>query len=482
MTAGGGYAPGVRRLLPALAAMVVVVAGVVAILVLTRGDDEPAGRPSVARGEALAFASRGAPAIFAVDTGAPAAGLVVQELVPRLTAGALSARDVGPLLGEEAVVALLDPRARRAQVSFVARDPSDLATLARRLRPTGRYRGARLYATGGDEAAVAVRGRAVVAAPDEAAVRRALDVRADPRAHLTPRAFDERLGDLSRTAPVRAVFDARAVLAAQEPGITRTRWGRALRGGAAVLAAGDDGLRIPFRLDTAPGLNVADLPFGVGARTPVARGRAPLVLGVRRLDRLIAVLRASDPSRFADIDRLQDDLPGFLNLDVDDLLGGLRNDATVTSRDLRRLVVRTDPRDPGTWRTAIQAGATLSGLLDSLGIDGIEIDEQPGDVYRLRVGGRLVLRAGIYGPTLVATNDPQADVPGTARAPVSPAPAGAAGGLTVRLQGAIARSWLARTFALPAEAAPLLTRVGDLTGWARAQTEGVRGELRLGVR
>jgi hypothetical protein len=481
VTGDDGYGGGVRRLLPALAALVAVVAGVVAIVVLTGGDDEPR-RPSAARGEALAFVSRGAPAIIAVDTGTPAAGLVLQELVPRLTGGALRARDIGPLLGEEAVVGLLDPRARRAQVSFVAREPNDLATLTQRLRPTGRYRGARLYATGRNAAAVAVRGRAVVAAPDEGAVRRALDVRADPRAHLTPRAFDERLGDLSPSAPVRAVFDARAVLAAQEPGITRTRWGRALRGGAAVLAAADDGLRIPFRLDTAPGLNVADLPFGVGARTPVARGQAPLVLGVRRLDRLIAFLRTSDPRRFADIDRLEDDLPAFLNLDVDDLLAGLRNDATVASRDLRRLVVRTDPRDAGTWRAAIQAGATLSGVLDRLGIDGIEVDEEPGEVYRLRVGGRLVLRAGIYGPTLVATDDPRANIPGTARAPVSPAPAGAAGGLTVRLRGAIARSWLTRTFALPAEAAPLLTRVGDLTGWARAQTDGVRGELRLGVR
>jgi hypothetical protein len=281
---------------------------------------------------------------------------------------------------------------------------------------------------------------------------------------------------------VRAVFDARSVLAAREPGITRTRWGRALRGGAAVLAAVDDGLRIPFRLDTAPGLNDADLPFGPGARAPVARGRAPLVLGVRRLDRLIALLRKADPDRFADIDRLQDDLPAFLNLNVDDLLAGLRNDATVTSRDLRLLAVRTDPPNAGAWRAAIQAGATLSSLLERLGIDGIEIDEEPGDVYRPRVGGRLVVRAGIFGPTLVVTNDPRANVLGAARAPVSPAPAGAAGGLTVRLQGGIVRSWLTRTFALPAEAAPLLTRLGDLTGWARAQTDGVRGELRLAVR
>jgi hypothetical protein len=301
--------------------------------------------------------------------------------------------------------------------------------------------------------------------------------------HLTPRAFEQRLADLSPAAPVRAVFDARAVLTAQEPGLRRTPWGRALRNGAAVLSGARDGLRVPFRLQTAPGLTRADLPFATGERMPVARGQAPVVLGVRGFNRLLAFMRRVDPAGFAGIDRLQDDLPSFLRIDVDGLIGGLRNDATITTTaDRRRLVVRTDPGNAGLWRTAVQGAATLSGLLRRFGVNDVVIDEEPGEVYRLRVDGRLVVRAGIYGPTLAIGNDPGANLRAAARAPVSPAPPGAAGGLTLRVQARSVRDLLDSTFGLSAEAAPLLTQLGDLTGWARAETDGVRGELRLATR
>ena len=471
-----------RRLLLAIAAVAAFVVAVGAVITVVSGgggDDEGAARAD-ARAEALAFAPRDAPGIAAVDTGAPAAGAILQQLVPRLTNRALQAGDVAPLLGQDAAVALLDPRARRGSVSFVPRERSDLDAVTRGLRATGSYRGARLYSSGGG--ALAVRGDALVAAPDDAALRRALDARADPAKHLTPTAFETRLGDLPETAPVQVVFDARAVLTAQEPGLARTRWGRALRGGAAVLAAAGDGVRIPFRLDSAPGLTRADLPFAPGARVPVARGRAPYVLGVRGFDRLLNFLRATDPERFAAIDRLEGAVPSFLGLDVGDLLRNLSGDATVTSRDLRTLVVRTDPRDAGAWRTAIGAAGTLSGLLQTLGVDGIEIDEQPGEVYRLRVDGRLIVRAAIFGRTLVVTNDPSADLRAAAVAPRSPVPPGAAGGLTVRVEAATVRARLGQMLDLPAEAAPILVRLRDLTGWARAETSGTRGEFRLGAR
>jgi hypothetical protein len=394
--------------------------------------------------------------------------------VPRLTANALTGADVRPLLGQDAAVALIDARARRGTVALVARDRRRLQRAVAGRRPTGRYRGARLYGT------VATRGLALVAAPDDASLRRALDARAGT--HVTTREFDRRLADLPRTAPVQAIFDARRVVLAQQPGVGRTRWGRALRDGAAVLRADGDGLAIPFRMANAPGLTRADLPFAPGARSPVAGGRAPLVAGVRGFDRLIAFLRVANPDSLGALDRLEDAVPSFLGFDIDGLLDNLANDATVTSRDLRTIVVRTDPRDPGAWRTAVNSAATLSSFLQRLGIDDIEIDEQPGEVYRLRSNGRLVARVAIYGRTLVASNDPRADLRAAARAPRSPTPPGARGGLTVRVSAPLVRSRLSAMLGLPAEAALLLARVRDLTGWARVETSGLRGELRLSVR
>ena len=45
-------------------------------------------------------------------------------VVPQVSGGALTANDVSPLLGNEAVVAILDQQ--RAQLSMVAKDPDAL--------------------------------------------------------------------------------------------------------------------------------------------------------------------------------------------------------------------------------------------------------------------------------------------------------------------------------------------------------------------
>ncbi|MEA2255017.1 MAG: hypothetical protein QOG35_1062, partial [Solirubrobacteraceae bacterium] len=71
-----------------------------------------------------------------------------------------------------------------------------------------------------------------------------------------------------------------------------------------------------------------------------------------------------------------------------------------------------------------------------------------------------------------------ADLRAAARAPLdSPVP-GAAGALTVRLRGPAVRD-LVGPLGLPAL---VLDRLGDLTGWARAELDGMTGELRLPVR
>jgi hypothetical protein len=473
----------VRRRLPAIVALLLVIGAVVAVALPALRDGERAAPRINARAEALAYVRRGAPAVIGVDTGAPAARLVVEQLVPRLTGGALDAPDVGGLLGREAVVALLDARGRRTQVSLVAPDERAIADLTRRLRPAGGYRGARLYAAREGRAVAAVRGRAFVVAPDAAAVRRALDVRAAPRAHLTPKTFDARLADLPRDAPARAVFDPRALILARAPRAGASRWVRALRNGAAVLTVAGTELRLPFRLQTDPApLTAADLPVAAGPRAPTLHGDAQLVVGVRDLARTLAFARRIAPERFAALDRLQGGLPGLLRVDVGGLLGGLTGDATITSADLDHVVARTDPRDPDAWRRPLGRLATVSAILQRLGIGDVALDEEPGEAYRLAVDGDLVARAGIFGPTLVATDAARADLPAVAAAPVSPAPPGAAGGLVARLHARTLQALVARALQLPPLARPLLHRLGDLTGWARAERDGVRGELRLPLR
>jgi hypothetical protein len=475
-----------RRVLAVGVAVVAVLAVLAVALLRTggEGDKRPPARTADTRAEALAYAPRDAPALVGVNTAAPGASLVLGALVARVSGGALTANDISPLLGNEAVVAVLDPGTQRSQLSLVAKDPDALRALARRLRRSGSYRGAQVYA-GPQGAAVAIRRNTLLAASDQPTVRRALDTSAAAIAHLTPGDFDRRLAGLPTTSELRVVFDPkRAVVAARLPGVLRTRWGRSLTNGAAVLQEGAPGLRLPFVLQTdAARINDRDLPFATGPQAPRIRGRAPLLLGVRDLGRLIAFLRRADPQRLGGIDSLQRGLPAFLRVDVNGLLDGLTNEGTISSDDgLDHFAARTEPPDPDTWRTPLQRLSTLSGVLQRLGIDNIKLDRERGAAYRLTVDNELAARVGLFGPTLVLTDDPGTDLRATATAPPAPTPPGAAGGLTLRLQAGEARRVVSDIFGLPSSAGPFLDRLGDLTGWARAERDAVRGELRLGLR
>jgi hypothetical protein len=478
-----------RRVVALIAAVAVALLAVGGVLLLRGGgDDENGRRPAQrqtggGRAEALAYAPKNTPILVGVDSGSPAAGLVLGQLVPRLTNGALRANDIAPLLGNEAVVAILDTRTERAQLSLMAPSRSDLDALTARLTRTATYKGAQLY-RGPRGSAVATRGAELVAGSDEPTVRRAIDTRANAQAHFTPQDFDRRLAGLNAKAPVRTIFDPKLVARRIFPRVDATRWGRSLTNGAAVLTSGDDGLHVPFKLQTdASRLNDADLPFATGRQAPTLRGRAPLLIGIRDFAPTIRFLRKADPDRFGALDTFQRDVPGFLRVDVDALFNGLTNDATISSGDLLdHFVARTDPRDPGDWRTPLQRIASLSSVLQRLGIDNVELDEEPGDAYRLRVDGEVVLRAGIYGPTLVLTDDARANLPRAARAPTAPTPHGAAGALTLRLARSSVVALLTQQFGLPREAGVVLDRLGDLTGWARSERDGLTGELRLAVR
>jgi len=469
---------------------VVVAAVAVLVIVLARGGDNNDRGGSAAtqnantRAEALAYVPPNTPAIIGVDTDSPSASLLLGALVPRISGGALTANDISPLLGNEAVVALLDPRTQRGQLSMVAKDPDALRALARRLKPNGSYRGAQLYA-GPQGSAIAIKGQTLLAASDDATVRRALDTGANKTGHMTPAQFDRRLAGLPPTADIRAIFDPkRAVVRNSLPGILNTRWGRSLTNGAAELTEGGTGLRVPFALQTdANRINDLDLPFGTGAQPPTIRGSAPLLIGVKDVARLIAFLRRVDPTRFGQLDSFQRQLPSFLRVNVDGLLNDLNGDGTISSADrLQHFAVRTNPPDPNAWRQPLERLTTLSGVLQNLGIDNVKLDEEGANGYRLVVDDQLAARVGLFGPTLVLTDDARTNLRATATAPPAPTPPGARGGLTLRMTASEGRRLLSSIFGLPASAGAVLDRLGDLTGWARASTASVRGELELGLR
>jgi hypothetical protein len=433
-----------RRRAPWIAAALAVVAGALAAVLLLRGDDDGTTR-APARADPLAFMPAGADAVFDLDTRAPIVALAVEQLVPRASHGTLTAEQVGPLLGDRVAVAVEGPR-----LWLVA------ATSAPAPRPAG----------GG---AAAARDGVVVVASSAADVRAALTAGSLPTARDARKTFDRRFRGLPAAASVRVAFDTRALLASQAPQLAPTPWGRSLRAGAAVLTTEGSELRAPFRITADPaGVKPTDLPIATGAAAPQARGSAPIVAGVRDPAQTLAFLRTAKVLPQLDV---VERIPGFLRPD----LGDLGPQGTITSADLKRFTLRTEPPDPGDWARKLRRLDALSGLIRATGLADVRIDKR-GGVYVIEEKGELLVRVGIFGRAVVISTDPGADLERAAAAPPAPAPQGAAGALTARVQpGALSAVGLA----LPRL---LAGRLGDLTGWARAELDGVSGELRLPVR
>jgi hypothetical protein len=436
-----------RRRAPLIAAALAVVAGALVAVLLLRGGGDDGGSTTAApaRAEPLAYVPAGTDAVFDLDTGAPIVALGVEQLVPRASHGALSADQVGPLLGGRVAVAV---RGDRLWLGAATSAPAP--------RPTG-------------SAAAAARDGVVIMASSAADLDAALAAGGRPAARQARATFDRRFQALAANGPVRVAFNPRALLAAQAPQLAPTPWGRSLRDGTAVLTTEGSEIRAPFRITADPaGLKPADLPIATGVAAPQARGSAPIVAGVRDPAQTLTFLRAAKIVPQLDV---VDRLPGFLRPD----LGNLGPQGTLTTADLERFTLRTEPPDPGDWSRKLGRLDALSGLIRATGLADVRVDRRDG-VYVIEEKGELLVRVGVFGRAVVISTDPAADLGRAAAAPPTPAPPGAAGALTARVRPTALRSL---GLGLPG----LLTdRLGDLTGWARAELDGVNGELRLPVR
>ena len=433
-----------RRRAPLLVAALVLVAGVVALVLLLRGGGDDSGGQKAARGEPLAYVPDGGnDAVLDLDTRAPLVDLAVEQLAPRLTHGALSTQDVRPLVGGRAVVAL---RGDRAWLVFATDAPAPRV---------------------GRGAVAAKRDGVVVVAPTRADLDASVQGAAKPAARYARATFDKRFAGLPANGTVRIAFEPRKLLATRAPQLATTRWASSLRDGAAVLTVNGTRLALPFRITADPvGLNPDDLPIATGTQPPIARGSGPLVIGLRDPARTLRFAR--DTGVLPELD-LVDQLPGFLKPNLGDL--GPNGTVTTPSLDLDHLTLRAEPRDPDDWSSKLGRLDALSGIAKSAGID-IDIDHHDG-AYDISQDGKLAARAGVFGRALTLSNDARVNLNAAAAAPQVPPPPGAAGALTLRARA---------TALIPDVPALIGARLGDITGWARAELTGVTGEMQLALR
>jgi hypothetical protein len=421
----------------ATAAGLVIIA---TLAVLLRGGEKPA--PSGPRApvglEPLAFMPAGAPTVFDLDTDVPAVAIAAAELVPKLSGATLTDAQLQPLVGGRMAIAQLGGK---MWLAAVTRAPAPREPNAAKL------------------------GGTVVVAPDAAALSAAL-AGARAAARTARAAFDRRFAGLPPSA-ARIAFDPRALLATRSPKLVDTKWGRSLRGGAAVVITRGARVAVPFRIAADPtGLTTADLPIAPGASPVPTQGSAPIVAAVRDPGQTLGFLRAAGMIPALD---LLAKAPGFLKPNLTDL----GPQATITTADLSAFTVRLTPPDPSDWAAKLGRLDALSGLIRFTGLANVRIDRQPNGVYTIQQDGKLAARVLVAGPAVVLSTDPGADLHAAAAASPTPPPPGAAGSLTLKLATQILGA------ALPAL---VRTHVGAVDGWARASLAGLAGELSAPVR
>ena len=279
-------------------------------------------------------------------------------------------------------------------------------------------------------------------------------------------AFDRRFAGLPASS-ARVAFDPRALLAARSPAVARTRVGpvaarRAPRCSSFAVTVSS----LPFEVSADPaGLSPASCrsPPVPAPRGPRAAARSsPRSAHRRRRSRSCA------PPACSALDVLNR-APGFLRPDLSDL----GPQATIVAADQQNPDGAYDPA--GSRRLVDQAEAPGRALrADPLRRAGRRADRPgTGGAYTIESDGELAGRVGVYGPVVVFSTDPRADLQDAARAPaVAPVP-GAAGALTVRLAPSLFGALL-----------PAIARghIADVTGWARAELSSLQGELAVRVR
>ena len=165
------------------------------------------------------------------------------------------------------------------------------------------------------------------------------------------------------------------------------------------------------------GLSRASLPIVRGAGAPRAAGRGPVVAAVRSPAQTLSFLRSAGLLPALDV---LSRAPGFLRPDLSDL----GPQATIVAADERTLTVRLTPPDPGDWSTKLARLDALSGLIRFAGLADVRIDREADGAYSIESDGAFAGRVGVYGPVVVFSTDPRADLRAAARAPVGTTGAG----------------------------------------------------------
>ena len=409
-------------------------------------------------------------------------------------------RDVKPVLGNEFVVGSTDAKSfvdGEEDDDFVGavqaadQDKLDALIEKSKAKESGEHGGAKLYKDeDGDE--FAVDEGTLVVAGSRKLLTAALD-RHDGDDKLTLETFNGSFEGLPQDALVKVYADVEGALAA-DPDTEQARkvkWVGALRTFGATASVSDAVASFDFKLATEGDLSEEDLPIAAGGESPPVLDKdGEIGVGIRDPAQLVAFFesaaQAADPQQFGQYNSGKEQLERQLKISLDDdILAQLEGDVATEVTVGGKFSVRAELDDPAAFkRTLVKLGRVLPKLIESSSGATVGYAAPKGglDYFRLSFGGQSYVY-GVVNRMFVLSNDSgRASRLSEERAADIE---GAEGSLVMRADAQQLVSRLIPQLGMLGSGgalggALLSGSLGELTGSVSAETDGLKGRVRLG--
>lgn len=461
--------------------------------------------------EALGFLPENAPLALIVSTdleseqfqdaeesarGLPFGPILLQQLQQQLEGGEVDfEEDIEPLLGNEAVIGIAEPRGLLAEdvEGFVAalqtEDGDKLEDLARKstAEEAGEVEGATLYRD--DDTFMAVKDDVLVISDSEDQLRAALAQRGEDD-RLREDDVEEAFEDLPGDAPVRIYGNVAGLLEVDPATATARRvpFVDALETFAATASVedGGGGVAVDFALNTEGRLGEEQLPIAAGDESPPVIGQeGEIGAGIRDPAQIVAfaesVGQAVSPEGFAQYEAAKRRIAEALEVDLDrDLIAQFSGDASVAIDLDGNFAVRSELANPRAFeRTLERLVRVIPSFAEGAGLGEVGVARPRGgeDFYAVAGENGEGLVYGVVDDVFVLANDAgrAGDLASEQPRPVE----GAQGAVVVQADAGQLAEMLISQIGGVAGALDLDLPLGPLTGSLAARGDGLRGRLTL---
>ena len=477
-----------------------LLAGLAVVALVGCGSSKPgSGGASSPTVQALSYFPTTSPFVITAATNPKAAAVKqLQQQSPSyaLAATALFAKlsslgidynaDIRPLFGNPVVAGAVSTpgftggsSSTDFLVVWVTKSASKLSSLISKLHltRTGTHDGATLYSAG--QAGLATSGATVFLARSPTVLDAALDRHAHNQG-FDAAAYATATAGVPANGLVTAFGNLAPLLSA--PGAANARqipWVGAISRYSASMTSSQNQVKITYHVATnGKSLSVSQLPIASGTSSPGIAGAAPIGLGIRDPEQIINfiadAIQRTDPAQWAKATKQAAALQKRSGVDIASL-GKLLTGQLNLASDTHTTIARAQLSDP----SAMQAA--LAKLARAGNIKGARLIPLGGGLYHVhsKSPDKADVTMGVIDGQMVLGKASPAQLRVFAAAPASTTSAGT-GAVTFR----IAIAGLLQT--LKHQPSPMAMRllgmIGDITGSAQADTDGLSGTISVPIK